>query len=177
VHADLTKIFCLSLDEKNILLWSHYAKDHTGICIGLNVHIWGNSLNLKVKPGYVNPIAGFNNNLLPGIYVNYSKDKPCPYNNFIHPQEKLEPFFYTKSNLWEYEQEVRIILMNSFIRKNPICVDTSEIGEIIFGLKTSDKQIELVKDIVKNYPDGGRHVNLYKCVEVKGQYALDKTPL
>jgi hypothetical protein len=176
-YADLANIFCLSRDEKNILLWSHYAKDHTGICIGFNVHIWGESMNIKVKSGYTNPIAGFGNNLLPVVYVNYATNKPEPYNHFIHNRDKLEPYFYTKSNLWEYEQEVRIILMDSLIRKNPICIDTAEIGEIIFGLKTPDKQIALVKDIIDHYPDGGRYVSLYTCIEVKGQYALDKIPL
>jgi hypothetical protein len=176
-YADLVNIFCLSRDEKNILLWSHYAKDHTGICIGFNVHIWGESMNIKVKPGCTNPIAGFENNLLPVIHVNYTTNKPDPYNHFIHTREKLEPYFYTKSHLWEYEQEVRIILMDSLIIKNPICIDIAEIGEIIFGLKTSDKQIALVKDIIDHYPDNGRHINLYRCIEVKGQYALDKIPL
>jgi hypothetical protein len=176
-YADLANIFCLSRDEKNILLWSHYAKDHTGICIGFNVHIWGESMNIKVQSGYTKPIAGFSNNLLPVVYVNYSNDKPEPYNHFIHDSNKLEPYFYTKSNLWEYEQEVRIILMDSLIIKNPIRIDTTEIGEIIFGLKTPDKKIELVKNIINHYPSNGKNINLYKCIEAKGHYALDKAPL
>ncbi|GHT93812.1 hypothetical protein FACS1894140_6910 [Spirochaetia bacterium] len=173
-YADLANIFCLSLDEKNILLWSHYAKDHTGICIGFKIHIWGNSMNIQAKPGYANPIAGFSDNLLPVVHVDYSATKPSAYNHFIHDVDKLEPFFRQKSSHWAYEQEVRIILMNSFLRKNPVCVDTAEIGEIIFGIKTPDIQIDLVKDILKRYPDGGRNVKLYKCIEIKGEYALDK---
>jgi hypothetical protein len=98
-------------------------------------------------------------------------------NHFIHGSDKLEPYFYTKSNLWEYEQEVRIILMDSLIIKNPIHIDATEIGEIIFGLKTPDKQIALVKDIINHYPDSGNYINLYKCIEAKGHYALEKIPL
>jgi hypothetical protein len=176
-YADLSNILCLSRDEKNILLWSHYAKDHTGICIGLNVHIWGNSMNIKIKPGYTNPIAGINNNLLPAVYINYSNDKPEAYNHFTDGPEKLEPYFYTKSKLWEYEKEVRIILMNSLITKNPVCIEQIEIGEIIFGLKTPDLLIEKVKDIVRTYPDNGVHTKLYKCIEMKESYAINKEPL
>jgi len=176
-YPDSFKIFCLSKDEKNILMWSHYAKDHTGVCIGFKVHEGSNSMNIRVKPGYFIPIAGFDNNLLPVTYINYSKKKPKPYNHFIQNKHKLDELlthFKTKSKLWEYEKEVRIILYDKTILKNPICLETCEIGEIIFGLRTPPELIDKVIQIVKNYPDNGSHVKLYKCVEVKGQYAIEK---
>jgi hypothetical protein len=173
-YADLAKIYCLSKDEKNILMWSHYAKDHTGICIGIRTHIWGNSLCIKVKDGYVQPIDGNTTNFLPLIYVEYNEDKPTPYKFFTGPREDLSPFFISKSKLWEYENEMRLIIPYSCLRGNPVCIDTSEIGEIIFGLKTPANLIREVKEIVSTYPDNGKNTSLYKCVEVKGKYAIDK---
>jgi hypothetical protein len=29
-------VFCLSSDDRNILMWSHYAAKHKGFCIGYN---------------------------------------------------------------------------------------------------------------------------------------------
>jgi len=173
-YSDSNKIFCLSRDDRNILMWSHYAKDHTGVCIGFKVHKGGNSMNIKIKSGYIVPIVGVDSNMLPVIYINYCTDKPKPYNHFKDDLEKLKPHFITKSKLWEYEQEVRIIITDKMILKNPICLETNEIGEIIFGLRTPPKLIDKVKQIVKNYPNNGSHIKLYKCVERKGQYAIDK---
>jgi hypothetical protein len=172
--SDSNNIFCLSKDEKSILMWSHYAKDHTGICIGFKVHKSCNSMNIKIKSGYAIPIPSFDSNLLPVSYINYSTDKPKPYNHFIHEQKELIRHFITKSKLWEYEQEVRIILHEKQILSNPICLEAIEIGEIIFGLKTPPILIEKVKQIVKNYPDNGSHIKLCRCVEIKGQYAINK---
>jgi hypothetical protein len=176
-YADLTNIFCLSRDEKNILMWSHYAKDHTGICIGFKVHIWGNSLNIRIKSGYARPIAGISNDLLPVVYIDYKNEKPKPYNHFIHTDKELEPYFYTKSKLWEYEKEVRIILSDGLIIKNPVCIEQLEIGEIIFGLKTPQSLIKEVEKIVKKYPNNGKDTKLYKCVEIANHYAIDKVLL
>lgn len=81
--ADILNVFCLSKNEKNILMWSHYGKDHTGICIGFKVHIWAKSLNIRILPGYAKPVVcGIDNNFLPAVYVEYNDTKPKPYNIF-----------------------------------------------------------------------------------------------
>jgi len=175
-QPDYFNIFCLSKDEKNILMWSHYAKDHTGICIGFKIHKKFNSMNIKISSSYTPPpsVADLVSDLVPAIYINYCTNRPKPYNHFKDNLKELELHFMTKSKLWEYEQEVRIMLTNKMIHKNPICLETKEIGEIIFGLRTPLGLIDKVKQIVNNYPDNGFHVKLYKCVEIKGKYAIDK---
>jgi len=174
-QPDFFNIFCLSKDEKNILMWSHYAKDHTGICIGFKVHKKYNSMNIKIYSDcFIPPSTSPDKNLLPVHYINYCINKPKPYNHFIGNLSDLTPNFLSKSKLWEYEQEVRLLLTNNMILKNPICLETIEIGEIIFGLRTPPELIDKVIQIVKNYPNNGIHVKFYKCVEKKGQYAIEK---
>jgi len=175
-YANSTRIFCLAKDEKNILMWSHYAKDHTGICIGIKVNYFQNTLSLKIKNGYVRPIAGINN-FIPAIYINYCNDKPKPYNLFTGSQKDIEEYLYTKSKDWEYEQEMRMIIHESLIINNPICIEKTEIYEIIFGLKTPNILKEKVIDIIKRYPKNGNWINIYKCNEVKGKYAIEKVKL
>jgi hypothetical protein len=46
---DYFKVFCLSKKFDNILMWSHYADDHKGICIGFQVKIWRDSLGIECK--------------------------------------------------------------------------------------------------------------------------------
>jgi len=176
MSADNTKILCLSKDEKNILMWSHYAQNHAGICIGIRVSNYQNTLCIKVKDGYTRSVAGMKN-LLPLHYVEYTADKPSPYNIFTGREDDLEPFFYQKCKLWEYEQEMRIILPDSLIIYNPIRIEQSEIGEIIFGLKAPQPLIDKVTNIVNTFTTNGNKVALYKCKDVKGKYGIDKIRL
>lgn len=174
-YADLLNIFCLSKTATNILMWSHYAKDHTGICIGLKVHIAGNSLNVKVSPNQVLPLyAGHSNSLIPAVYVEYDDAKPKPYNIFKSDYNDLSPFFLRKSKLWEYEEELRLMVFDRLMIQNPVQVPKSELLEITFGLKSDPKLIQKVRDIVAGYPNGGKDVEFYKCVEVGGKYAVTR---
>lgn len=174
---DLLRILCLSKVENNILMWSHYAKDHTGICIGIKVHIYSNSLNIKVLPGYLLPCTdALSKNFIPAKYVDYKNDKPSPVNLFNQDKEKVKPFLERKSALWDYEAELRIVLSDTLLLKNPICIEKTEIGEVIFGLKTSPELEKIVYNIVKEYPGFGTTTNIFKCAEVPGRYAIKKEP-
>lgn len=176
-YADLLKIFCLTKNPNNILMWSHYSKNHTGICIGFKVHIFGNSLNLKIKPGFVRPLyQGIDNNLIPAIYVEYDDTKPSPYNIFKSTQDDFKPFCKRKSKLWSYEEELRLLLFDSILIKNPVCIEKVEIVEIIFGLRAPQNLEQKVIDIIKTYPGNGAHVKIYKETYVLNKYEVSKMP-
>ena len=82
-------------------MWSHYSRDHSGICVGFKVHVEGQSLNIKVDPNQVAPLyAGHSNDLIPVVYVEYDQNKPKPYNIFKGNADDLSPFFLRKSKHW-----------------------------------------------------------------------------
>ena len=79
---------CLSMSEinNNILMWSHYAQNHEGFVIGFDSdHEY---FNYGVEP------------------VVYSDKRP-----FLDPTQPNQDasIFYTKSNDWSYEKEIRKI--------------------------------------------------------------------
>ena len=75
--SDMLKVFCLAVERDNVLMWSHYAKDHTGICIGLQIHLHESSLCLAVEPDCVFPIhPTADTGLLPASPVEYSDKMP-----------------------------------------------------------------------------------------------------
>lgn len=80
-------ILCLSETPQQILMWSHYGANHTGVCIGFD------SGDLPFKSA---------------LKVHYSDERP-----FIQfdssPKNLLERVLLTKSSHWSHEQEWRII--------------------------------------------------------------------
>ncbi|WP_178119586.1 DUF2971 domain-containing protein [Pseudomonas sp. SCB32] len=80
-------ILCLSEYPLSILMWSHYAFDHSGICVGFDT-------------GY----PPFHD----AIKVLYSPDRPCVTIG-SSSDELLENVFLKKSIHWEYEGEWRVI--------------------------------------------------------------------
>ncbi|MDR0952602.1 MAG: DUF2971 domain-containing protein [Elusimicrobiota bacterium] len=182
-QADYLRLYCLSTNEKNILMWSHYANNHTGICVGIKTYFLdqdsGNHPNIKIRNGYVKPNFFFQNapNILTPIKVKYTDSIPAKYNIGQQNRDALEQVMLHKATDWQYEEEYRIVLWEDVIQQNPICIEVSEITEIIFGLRASDKLIKEVKGVISNYPNNGANTKLYKCVQVPNKYALEKTEI
>lgn len=100
----------------NILLWSHYAFNHQGMCLVFEIespeHI--HLFKVKYKKNIFN--LGFKNN------------------------SKNYPVLYTKSKEWSYEKEHRQIFMHSEKYFNY----PGELKEIIFGCQSSISDISTV---------------------------------
>lgn len=83
-HSLVSGELCLSATNKNILMWSHYAMDHTGYIIGFDSeHSFFNYGVRKVK---------------------YCKTRP-----YLDPTQSDQDasIFYIKSLCWKYEEEYR----------------------------------------------------------------------
>lgn len=80
-------ILCLTEDPLNILMWSHYAANHTGICIGFDTE--HSPFNCAVN-------------------VSYSTERPKAEFNSA-PEELIDRVLLRKSQHWQYEKEWRII--------------------------------------------------------------------
>jgi hypothetical protein len=151
-------VLCLSEDHKNILMWSHYGRNHSGVCLGFNSE-----------------------------YLPFSRSKPVIYNE-SRPQVSIEPSgvddielikatLLTKSPHWAYEKEWRCIkrpvreseknFYKNEMKSNPARIneiadllaseggsgiyefDTSAIRRVIFGVKTTEKiKQRLITEIV-----------------------------
>jgi hypothetical protein len=91
------RIYCLTEDPLSTLMWSHYAADHTGIC--LEFHL-SNLLFTKVR-GLV-----------------YKEQFPA-----IAPDEMFDralDMILTKAKCWEYEREFRLVGGSHFQEGDPL---------------------------------------------------------
>jgi hypothetical protein len=81
-------IFCASTKPDDILMWSHYADSHRGICLEFDGTLAFMAHAQKVK---------------------YSRER-VPINPYVDSREAMmEKAFLTKSEHWSYESEWRLI--------------------------------------------------------------------
>lgn len=175
-QTNALKIYCLSERYDSILMWSHYAHNHQGICIGIKTF-------LKYK-GYT--IDTINNS------VREDKDAPtdakklltlrkCTYSSKTPPScglfasgEELFPFLETKYEEWHYENEYRIILLQKDIMTNPVEIDRNNIAEIILGMNITNRNKKNVINHIFDEFKGQYKPKLFQCKQIRGQYAVEK---
>jgi hypothetical protein len=83
----------------SMLMWSHYCRSHSGICIGIDIEKAIESMPQMCGQIYLKPFP---------LDVQYM-DKLVASNTF----RPFEPYYHqlaTKAKDWEYEQEVRLVI-------------------------------------------------------------------
>lgn len=121
IHAELEQfkrnagICCFSKSNSNTLMWSHYADKHAGVCLGFTINTNAVKDFTLLEVNYVYQVSP----------LNYFKDKPLAILNWL----------FTKSHIWEYEEEVRAVYsnQNGLIKFEKPCL-----REICFGLRTTE---------------------------------------
>ncbi len=125
------KVSCFSRSYEDVLLWSHYAKKHSGICIGFD---------------------------FPPVYENKFTLCPIRYSKEIKEidggvdMRRLIPYWLTiKSERWIYEQEIRAIAESQAANEpyEYINYDAKYIKEVIFGCNVKNKKIREAKEKIK----------------------------
>lgn len=117
---------CFSLDKNNHLMWSHYANNHTGMCLGFD-----NSILIKEK--FVDLELGIEGEMVYDFEekVNFCADK-------ITGNQRL---YLTKLEPWKYEREYRFVA----IADEGIYHFKKEfLKTIILGLRLKEDQISRI---------------------------------
>jgi hypothetical protein len=137
---DRVGVFCFSAVNNNVLMWAHYAVEHTGFCIEFDAETPGSFFNDARKVIYQN---------------NYPVIQAYEDMGNIH-LASTQSAILTKSSDWEYEQEYRVLM-----GAGPGNRSYSEelMTGIYFGRSMSDKDKEIVKDLVSKRK---KPVNLFQ---------------
>ena len=186
-HYEEVVFFCLSANNTNLPMWSHYADKHRGFCLGFeveqNIDIGntiqrGKFINLKKENYKVPPWEMFDGRV-PVEAVKYSHEMPRPMNRLTENNKRLYDFLITKSAEWSYEKEYRILILASdLVDRKKVFYERSCLKEIVFGLKIDPLEEQHLKNMVqRKYIDKGHHVEMKKCVEKNNEYAIDIVPL
>lgn len=167
-QSDKFEICCFSKNYKNILMWSHYADSHKGICIGIKT-IYEDNSNLiefqKVKD--IDKIKA------ESVIYNLDNKKIPPVNYQNLTEELLEQSLITKSFHWKYEEEHRTILLKNMVDTQILKLKKANICQIIFGFKTPSSIIrDTLHQIKKSEFIDISNFEVYQMEEDKEYYSL-----
>lgn len=171
---DVNSLMVLALSELNdhVLLWSHYAGNHEGICLGFQTRIEGKSLGILFdEPSLTFSVPGVTKGFLPVRKVRYSTTMPDPYNRLKDADGKLMDFTITKHRDWKYEAERRIVLPRSYVNGQFLRYSKPSLKRIIFGSRSTDDYKQKVFDAVDTHFKG-LEIEFYQARPINGEYSL-----
>ncbi|MBI5914756.1 MAG: DUF2971 domain-containing protein [Bacteroidetes bacterium] len=139
-------VCCFTQEYDSILMWSHYANKHKGVCLGFDPRTSTETF-LLLKVDYVKDFES-------SEYFD-SKFKAIPH------------MMITKAGCWEYEQEMRIF--KDF--NGELQFPKNALKEVIFGCKATEKDIKRVIEVIKE--KGYKNVAFRRAVKKKDEFKLD----
>ncbi len=139
-------ICCFTKGKENILLWSHYADSHRGVCLGFDYNLME-----KIFPQFDE--------------VNYN-DEPF-YFDIKNPLDSVSRTALRKSSDWKYEDEIRFFMERS---KNTDFYKEALL-EVNFGSRCSKRDMMNIQYLISklNYP----HCSFYKSSINQSKYIVE----
>lgn len=142
-------VSCFSERNNSILMWSHYANKHTGICIEYDFKDFCNKCKI----------------VFPVIYTNRFEN----HSTIIGKENKNILFAITKAKDWRYEKEWRVIKVNRLDEyEKGMSIQAPKPSAIYMGCKISKKDEEAIKDIIIE-----KNIDLYKMKLSRNSFELD----
>lgn len=168
---NLIGVSCFTSNPLNILMWSHYAENHTGFVV-----------EFKIPKGDIHPFG-------PKTYplpIKYTEEFPTftlPWNINKSPSQNLltemtEKLILTKAKEWSYENEFRSTLMHPDFPPNGLSkYDPAILSGVIIGSRTGDDE---KKDLINAVADFNKKFNadvaIYNCQLEDNAYRLKLSP-
>jgi len=146
-------IFSMSAKRDNLLMWSHYANFHKGICLEFKT-INGKLFGCEI------------------LNVDYEKKYPN-LSMYDNPNfEWVKKYLTTKSLDWEYEEEWRIIYKKTGCQA--FLSEDNELSGVILGSHISKRNKE---SVLKCLSENNCEVKLYQAHECKDRFGLNIIPM
>ena len=184
-----TTLTRLENSEKQMLLWSHYADSHRGFCVEYDISSLRNNAKNEVGCHKINTDLKryikkrVNTFLEVGLFpVSYSNKRIMISKTLLNSlisnsnkntlenskyKEAIIKSFITKSTVWSYEKEWRLIVDDEICEYYKNKIPFPFIKSIIIGLKASKKLTKRLYDIAKLLD-----VEVYKIKETDENYDL-----
>jgi hypothetical protein len=164
------RISCFTRTKNHLLMWSHYAKAHTGLLIGFR------------EDSII-----FQERLKPVIYSDARPQFPL-FKEFRLSNILSKETCLVKGLEWAYEQELRMILNNREISELPSVVsqqiavpwlvklEKSDVEVIVFGCRYSyDEMKTISKTLLED--SSTSHIKLFRAEPDQYEYKLNYVPI
>ena len=144
-------VYCFAGDPRDILMWSHYASEHKGLCIQFE-----RARDFMLLSG--------------ALLVDYSDEYPVIDWVSGFP-ESLTKVLLQKSLHWKYEKEQRLIKPE--ISRTLLPFKPDAITAIIFGCRSTDRTREAVQALLQERKVAGLPaIALFVAKKHQSRYAL-----
>jgi hypothetical protein len=145
--SDKARLSCFSESRDDVLMWSHYAASHTGICIEFDTTAANSPFRECKKVEYSPSFNVINDNT----------------------EEIFQRACLVKAEQWQYEHEWRLIRKSEeFVTFPRECLTG-----VIFGCRISNDDRQWVRDWLQGYS----HASIYQAIEVKHDIRLSIEPI
>lgn len=162
-------ICSFSKAKKNQLMWSHYANEHKGFCIGFDVE------RLKLSDNEINEVDVKYQGVYPHkeIIERINHFEKNGHNNNYRDitYDIIFSILRTKYTSWKYERELRLIREEV----TPFTFNPNAINSITFGLKMDSEDKKQIIGLI-NTPKW-RHMKIYQSYLSDIKFELIFKPL
>lgn len=142
-----SSVSCFSECKNNPLMWAHYGESHTGIMFEFETS--GDTGRFQV------------------LKVKYVKERPLiDPTNFMDDNDIIVNSILTKSEIWSYEKEVRMVEISLPGNRT---FPSRYLKSITFGLKTSPENKKCVLDMVRNR---NTPISVFQCDNINNSYDI-----
>lgn len=148
-------VFCVSEAADDVLMFSHYADNHRGMCVGFNCGTEMYESFFYRGSRFVDKV-NYESNYQPPNYFTSDED------------EKLHWTMFTKSWRWRYEQEWRVIDWGGF---GPRQFPEDMLLDVSLGCQVAPENRERVKAILD---DRGLKVPIYQCKRKPNAFEVER---
>ncbi len=162
-------VFSLTSVPTSLLMWAHYANNHTGICIGFE-RSKNNKLGDSKKCMPINYVVDFPKVKIDEVGMQSSLTVGAPGQvekkiQFNSTNPVVKRVLFTKSKEWSYEKEFRYVESEYGLKPLP-----GKITEVIFGYNCKGKVVNEIGRLLKKYIDND--VKLYRIMPSKNSFRL-----
>ncbi|MEI6135772.1 MAG: DUF2971 domain-containing protein [Desulfomonile sp.] len=136
-------VLSLSKDNLNVLMWSHYADEHRGLCIGFRFSPEITQIHEMNRIIGTNPCHYCKSNPFADFFEEFVKaEELIPWKEFW--QAILSIGMVSKSMWWQPENEVRVLRTEpGLVRFRP-----EELVEVIFGMRIGEQYKKTIRNIL-----------------------------
>jgi hypothetical protein len=195
-------LYCVNQQQEGfnpfeeVLMWSHYAGEHRGICIGLSMDSVKQQLNKpsssysaekavvygqeSVVQDLANEVRGwYSPSVFRGEYlelgnvINDPLDKPKTKDNYPTMARLFNSFSFVKSKNWSYEHEYRFVLDDASNTGfgAPVTFDASDLENVVFGLLTPQSDKDTIQHLLQSAE--WAHVKIWQAKRGTGIFKLE----
>jgi Protein of unknown function (DUF2971) len=184
-------VLCLSRHSDNIRLWSHYASNHSGLCLEFDAaahpaafprlhEVVYQTPYPVIPPEFPDLLQAFRDKATDTIAETLLNVADVLANDLSGDKKETTPetaaalglarWFYVKSSSWNYEKEWRCLKW----KPGPQPFPPEALTRIIAGCTNTDATLALVRDAISG--TALRNVPLFKAVRKARKFGLDIVP-